>query len=100
MSGIKFNDRTGIFLLTLVSIIVVRQWFYPGLPKTHDAETHVARSAVFFQSIQEGNILPRWAGTLNWRYGTPSIMFLYPGIPYTSALIHFVTGMQFIDIFK
>lgn len=100
MSKIKFNDSVGIFLLTLVSAVVVRQWFSPGLPKTHDAETHIARSAVFSQSIMEGNILPRWAGKLNWRYGTPSIMFLYPGVPYMAALVHLLTEMQFINIFK
>lgn len=100
MSRIKFNDRFAILILVIVSLVVVRQWFYPGLPKTHDAETHIARAAVFFKSIKEGNILPRWAGPLNWRYGTPSIMFLYPGVPYAAALIRMITNLQFIDIFK
>ena len=94
------SERLIYILLFIFPLLVVRQWFLPGLPQTHDAETHVSRAAVFSKSILEGNIFPRWAGPLNWRYGTPSIMFLYPGLSYFSALIHLATKMQFITIFK
>ena len=94
------SERFIYILLFIFPLLVIRQWFLPGLPQTHDAETHVSRAAVFSKSILEGNIFPRWAGPLNWRYGTPSIMFLYPGLSYFSALIHLATKMQFINIFK
>ena len=94
------SERFIYILLFIFPLLVARQWFLPGLPQTHDAETHVSRAAVFSKSILEGNIFPRWAGPLNWRYGTPSIMFLYPGLSYFSALIHLVTKLQFITIFK
>ena len=94
------SERFIYILLFIFPLLVIRQWFLPGLPQTHDAETHVIRAAVFSKSILEGNIFPRWAGPLNWRYGTPSIMFLYPGLSYFSALIHLATKMQFINIFK
>ena len=94
------NERFIYILLFIFPLLVARQWFLPGLPQTHDAETHIARAAVFSKSILEGNIFPRWAGPLNWRYGTPSIMFLYPGLSYFSALIHLATRIQFITIFK
>jgi len=94
------SERLIYILLFIFPLLVIRQWFLPGLPQTHDAETHVSRAAVFSKSILEGNIFPRWAGPLNWRYGTPSIMFLYPGLSYFSALIHLATKMQFITIFK
>ena len=94
------SERFIYILLFIFPLFVARQWFLPGLPQTHDAETHVSRAAVFSKSILEGNIFPRWAGPLNWRYGTPSIMFLYPGLSYFSALIHLATKMQFINIFK
>ncbi len=94
------NERFIYILLFIFPLLVTRQWFLPGLPQTHDAETHVSRAAVFSKSILEGNIFPRWAGPLNWRYGTPSIMFLYPGLSYFSALIHLATKMEFITIFK
>ncbi|EKE13331.1 MAG: hypothetical protein ACD_13C00035G0001, partial [uncultured bacterium] len=94
------SERFIYILLFIFPLLVARQWFLPGLPQTHDAETHIARAAVFSKSILEGNIFPRWAGPLNWRYGTPSIMFLYPGLSYFSALIHLATRIQFITIFK
>ena len=94
------SERLIYILLFIFPLLVIRQWFLPGLPQTHDAETHVSRAAVFSKSIPEGNIFPRWAGPLNWRYGTPSIMFLYPGLSYFAALIHLATKMQFINIFK
>lgn len=94
------GERFIYILLFIFPLLVVRQWLLPGLPQTHDAEAHISRAAVFSKSILEGNIFPRWAGPLNWRYGTPSIMFLYPGLSYFSALIHLVTNMQFITIFK
>ena len=89
-----------IVLLVILSLIVTREWFLPGLPQTHDAEVHISRSYAFFNSLSEGNILPRWAGHFNWTYGTPAIMFLYPIEPYASALIHAVTGLSFIDVYK
>lgn len=98
----KFNRMKALsfLLLTILPLIVLRQWFLPGLPQTHDAEAHISRSAVFAKSLKEGNILPRWGGSLNWTYGTPVIMFLYPGLPYVSALINLITNWTFIDIYK
>lgn len=91
--------RHELFLIFL-SLLVAREWFLPGLPQTHDAEVHISRSYAFFDSLSEGNLLPRWAGRFNWTYGTPAIMFLYPIEPYIAALIHVVTRLSFIGVFK
>lgn len=91
--------RHEIFLVIL-SLLVAREWFLPGLPQTHDAEVHISRSYAFFDSLSEGNVLPRWAGHFNWTYGTPAIMFLYPIEPYTAALIHGITRLSFINVYK
>lgn len=102
---IEKRSHQFLIILTLVILlilpsVVMREWFLPFLPQTHDAEAHISRAAVFARSLQEGNILPRWAGYFNWGYGTPSIMFLYPGPPYLSALINLSTGLSFISIYK
>lgn len=91
-----------MFLLILIflPLAVVREWFLPGMPQTHDAEVHISRAAMMATSIREGNILPRWGGYFNWGYGTPSIMFLYPGLPYLGALVHLLTGLTFIQTYK
>lgn len=65
-------------------------WLKPGLPVTHDGQDHVARVANFYQSLSEGNLVPRWAGNLNWGYGHPILMFLYPLPSYLASLFHFL----------
>lgn len=87
-------------VLIVLPLIVTREWFFPGMPQTHDAEVHISRAAMMATSIREGNILPRWGGYFNWGYGTPSIMFLYPGLPYAAAVVHLLTGLTFIPIYK
>lgn len=82
-----------ICLLPLLSLLA------PGLPVTHDGQDHVARIANFYQSISEGNIVPRWAANLNWGYGHPILMFLYPLPSYIGSLFH-VLGFSFVDSVK
>lgn len=85
-----------LFILSLLPLFDLVQ---PGLPITHDSQDHVARIANFYQSLSEGNIIPRWAGNLNWGFGHPILMFLYPLPSYVASLFHFV-GFSFIDSTK
>lgn len=94
------SKRKYDLFLIILSLIVTREWFLPGLPSSHDPEVHISRAGAIAQSLQEGNVLPRWAGYFNSGFGSPSIMFLYPAVPYVSALIHFATQAKFIDIYK
>lgn len=84
------------FILMLVPLFALLQ---PGFPVTHDGQDHVARIANFYQNLQEGNLVPRWAGNLNWGYGHPVLMFLYPLPSYLASLFHFI-GFSFIDSTK
>lgn len=86
-------------LLILISFIPLLNLFYPGLPLTHDGQDHVARNANFYQNLSEGNIIPRWASNLNWGYGHPILMFLYPLPSYVASLFHFI-GLSLIDSTK
>lgn len=80
-----------VYIVILILLIIpVVNLFNPGLPVTHDGRDHVARIANFYQSLSEGNIVPRWAGNLNWGYGHPILMFLYPLPSYTASLFHFL----------
>lgn len=85
--------------LLLLSMIPVFDLLNPGLPITHDGQDHVARIANFYQNLKEGVIIPRWAANLNWGYGHPILMFLYPFSSYATSLIH-VLGFSFVDSFK
>ena len=86
-------------LLFILSLIPLFEFLKPGLPITHDGIDHVARIANFYQNLGEGNLIPRWAGNLNWGYGHPILMFLYPLPSYFASIFHFL-GASFIDSVK
>src|SRR6266702_2869960 len=88
-----------LLLIVSVSIIAVFDLFHPCMPVTHDGKDHVARIANFYTSLSEGNIIPRWAGNLNWGYGHPILEFLYPLPSYIASFFH-LTGFSFIDSTK
>jgi uncharacterized membrane protein len=88
-----------LILLILISLIPLKDFFHLGLPATHDGQDHVARIANFYQSLSEGNIVPRWAANLNWGYGHPILMFLYPLSSYLASFFKFL-GFNFVDSTK
>src|SRR3989344_8161964 len=88
-----------LLLIFIISLFPLFDLFHPGLPITHDGKDHVARIANFYQNITEGNIIPRWAGNLNWGYGHPILMFLYPLPSYGASLFHFL-GFSLVDSLK
>ncbi|RJQ37746.1 hypothetical protein C4559_03355 [Candidatus Microgenomates bacterium] len=87
------------FLLFLISLVPLLDLFHPGLPITHDGQDHVARIANFYKNLTDGNLIPRWAPNLNWGYGHPVLMFLYPVPSYTSSLVHLL-GFSLVDSIK
>ncbi len=95
----KMKSKLFFILVLLLGFMVILDLFHAGLPITHDGQDHVARIANFYTSLAEGNIIPRWAGNLNWGYGHPILEFLYPLPSYTASFFHFV-GFSLIDSVK
>ncbi len=95
----KLKRHIVLFCLVLLSLLPLWDLLHPGLPVTHDGQDHVARIANFYASLAEGNIVPRWASNLNWGYGHPILMFLYPLPSYAASLFHAV-GFSFVDSTK
>lgn len=88
----------------LISLIVLALFFLSplfnaGVPISHDGENHMARFASYYQAFRDGNIAPRWAGNLNFGYGTPALIFFYPLPGYLASFVHFV-GFSFESSFK
>jgi len=94
---IKKNST--LLLVFLLSLLPILNLLTPGLLITHDSIDHVARVANFYQSLSDGNIIPRWAGNLNWGYGHPILMFLYPLPSYAMSFFHFL-DISFVNSFK
>lgn len=98
-SNIKRESILFLLLLLLISAITIGELFNTGLPSTHDGQDHVARIANFYTNLSEGNVVPRWAGNLNWGYGHPILMFLYPLPSFLASLFH-LFGLSFVDATK
>jgi hypothetical protein len=95
----KYKSYLPLVLLIFLGIIPLFDLFHSGLPITHDGQDHIARIANFYQNLTDGNIIPRWAPNLNWGYGHPILMFLYPFPSYISSFFHFL-GFSLVDSFK
>jgi len=92
-------NKSYLLLLIIISFIPLFDLFRPGLPLTHDGQDQVARTANFYQSLSEGNIIPRWAANLNWGYGHPVLMFLYPLPSNIASFFHFL-NLSLVDSTK
>ncbi len=88
-----------LLLLSVLCGVALFNLATPGIMVAHDAPDHVARIANFYQSLSEGIVVPRWAANLNWGYGHPILMFLYPLPSYAASLFHFL-GASFVDSVK
>lgn len=84
-----------IFFILFIFILPLLTSFYIS----HDGEAHVARFASYFQAFTDGQFPPRWAGNLNFGYGSPIFIFYYPLPGYIASLIH-LFGVSFEDTFK
>lgn len=97
--SVDFKRKLFLLLAVVLSVFLTLDLFHSGLPKTHDGIDHVARIANFYTNLSQGNIIPRWAGNLNWGYGHPILMFLYPLPSYIASFFHFF-GLSLADSTK
>lgn len=95
----KFKKFFPLIFIFAIGFIPLLDLFHSGFPITHDGQDHIARIANFYQNLSEGNIIPRWAPNLNWGYGHPILMFLYPFPSYISSLFHLL-GFSLTDSVK
>lgn len=84
-------------LVIAISLLPFISLFITDLaPHTHDSPVHFARIAAYYKALSEGQILPRWAGELNYGYGMPLFNFIYH-VPYlvASAVVFLGGGLVF-----
>ncbi len=87
-----------IFLIILISGIFISPLLHFKFYQSHDGEAHVARFAAYFQAFKDGQFPPRWAGNLNFGYGTPVFIFYYPLPGFVASGIHSI-DISFEDSF-
>lgn len=86
-------SKISAFYLILISIPVIAiavVVFQNGLFISHDGVNHVARFAAYIRAFQDFHIPPRWAGYLNYGYGSPVFNFFYPLPGYIASLLSIV----------
>ncbi len=87
------------FLICVIGWWGIKALFGGTFYTSHDGYTHTARIAQYVMALQDGQLPPRWAGTLNGGFGSPIFVFSYP-LPYIlGAGLHFL-GFSFTYSFK
>lgn len=86
-------------LLILISTVPVVSIFRDGVYQSGDFNLHIFRAMDFYTALQDGAILPSWAGRLNNNFGYPLFVFLNPLPYYIISLFHFF-GFNFVVSMK
>jgi uncharacterized membrane protein len=82
-----------ILLLFLIPLL------HTGIFLSHDGITQIVRIASYSSSILNGVFPVRWAPELNYGYGTPLLIFIYP-LPYYLGVFVHVLGFNFQNTYK
>ncbi|OGH06122.1 MAG: hypothetical protein A2W22_04420 [Candidatus Levybacteria bacterium RBG_16_35_11] len=86
-------------VLILVVLIGLVPLFSSSFYLSHDGQAHVARFAAYYKSFLDGQFPLRWAGDLNYRYGSPVFIFFYP-LPGIIAIFLHLLGASFENTYK
>lgn len=94
------NSFTRLLFIIVISLAPFVTIFTTSLaPHTHDSPVHFARIAAYYKALSEGQILPRWAGELNYGYGMPLFNFIYH-VPYLVSSLAVSLGSGLVLSFK
>lgn len=98
---IKFPKlRINLFiLLIIISLLSLISVLRPGSYQSGDLSLHSAIAIPFYDTLKEGNIIPRWGGSLCSGYGCPDFIFMYSLPYYLVSIFHFI-GFSFINSVK
>lgn len=84
----KFIRNNILLFVCLFFLIIFLSPLFHGFYISHDGENHVARFAAYYTAFTDGQLPPRWAGSLNYHYGSPLLIFFYPLPGYIAVLLH------------
>src|SRR3989344_8965474 len=89
-----------LFLIVALSLLpFVSMLTTSLLPHTQDGLVHLPRMAAYFQALSHGQFPVRWAAYLNFGYGMPLFIFMYP-FPYLLASLLLFLGAGLAVTFK
>ncbi len=88
-----------LFLLIIISILPTLALFRGGTFRSGDLTPHTVHLMSFYKNLQEGILIPRWAGDLCGSYGCPTFIVEYNLPYYLASFFHFI-GFSFVDSIK
>lgn len=88
-----------ICALIILSIPALKDLARDGFYTSHDGETHTARMAQYYGAAIDGQLPPRFAGTLYNGLGSPILTYIYP-LPYLAGSLVHSLGFSFTDSFE
>ncbi|HVZ67436.1 MAG TPA: 6-pyruvoyl-tetrahydropterin synthase-related protein [Patescibacteria group bacterium] len=97
-----FKDNatlTKIFLFFVIGLLFLYPLFTNKFYLSHDGQAQVARFGAYLKAFNDGDIPLRWAGDLNYRYGSPVLIFYYP-LPGILSIPLYELGATFESAFK
>lgn len=95
----KKIDWLIILSIIIISIIVLKDLFKPGMYTSHDGIHQIVRFFYFDQALHDGQIPPRWAQGLMNGFGYPLFIFSYHLPWFIAEFIHLL-GSSIIDSVK
>ncbi|HVT01008.1 MAG TPA: 6-pyruvoyl-tetrahydropterin synthase-related protein [Patescibacteria group bacterium] len=88
-----------VLFLILVGFIFLLPLINNSFYLTHDGQAQVARFGAYIKSFSNGEFPFRWAGDLNYRYGSPVLIFYYPLTGILTVPLYFA-GISLESSFK
>ena len=85
--------------LIVILLFFLTPLFHSGIFSSHDGITQIIRIASYYSSISSGIFPVRWAPELNYGFGTPLFIFIYPLPYYLGTFIH-ILGFSFQNTYK
>lgn len=86
-------------LLLIISLLPLVSILRKGTYESGDLTIHTSFLINFYKNLQEGIIVPQWAGNLCAGYGCPVFLFEYT-LPYYIGSVFHLIGFSFLNSMK
>lgn len=88
-----------LLFVFIFALYPVKALFHSGFYTSHDGEHQVVRLSRFVESVNDGQIMPRWAKNLDNGFGYPLFNFTYH-FPFLLGLPFIYLGFTLVDSVK
>ena len=101
----KNRSKNTPFWLFFIAIIILSSFPMLNLfstndvPHTSDGAMHLARIASYYKEVMQGQFPVRWAGSINYGFGTPIFNFFHP-LPYMITTVMVALGATLTGALK